>query len=92
MGSLSLPIGEGRAESGEACPGPDPGSGPLRAAIGVKSQPDTAPAPDTDGIAEKGGYSSYTHHRHQFWMIWRGRNRERRLRELLDHLTESDDS
>jgi len=52
MGSLSLPIGEGRAESGEACPGPDPGSGPLHVAIDVKRQADTAP--DTAGISEKG--------------------------------------
>ena len=52
MESLSRPIGEDRAESGEACPGPDPGSGPLRVAIGVKRQADTAP--DTAGISEKG--------------------------------------
>ena len=55
MGSLSRPIGEGRAESGEACPGPDPGSGPLRVAIGVKRQADTAP--DTAGIRGKGRLS-----------------------------------
>jgi len=51
-GSLSRPIGKDRAESGETCPGPDPGSGTMRIAIGVKRQPDTAL--DTAGIGGKG--------------------------------------
>ena len=50
--SLSRPIGKDRAESGEACLGPDPGSYPMRVAIGVKIQADTAP--DTAGIGGKG--------------------------------------
>ena len=63
MGSLSRPIGEDRAESGKACPGPDPGSGPLRVAIGVKRQLTRHLIPLE--FAEKGGYSSYT--RCRFW-------------------------